>query len=76
MWDPSIAKGTGTPAVGGLSIAQVRRFLEEVFQWPQTRYVEVTEINPLLDYTNQTALYAYGTVRPFVDKAGEGNSGI
>ncbi len=76
VWDPSIAKGTGTPAVGGLSIAQVRSFLEEVFQWPQTRYVEVTEINPLLDCTNQTALYAYGTVRPFVDKAGEGDSGI
>lgn len=75
VWDPSIARGTGTPAVGGLSIAQVRSFLEEVFQWPQTRYVEVTEINPLLDCANSTALYAYGTVRPFVDKAGE-DSGV
>lgn len=74
VWDPSIARGTGTPAVGGLSIAQVRGILEEVFQWPQTRYVEATEINPFLDYTNQTALYAYGTVRPFVDRAGEGAS--
>lgn len=71
VWDPSVARGTGTPAVGGLSIAQVRGILEEVLQWPQTRYVEVTEINPLLDYTNQTALYAYGTVRPFVDRAYE-----
>nr|BAL56525.1 arginase [uncultured Bacteroidetes bacterium] len=74
VWDPSFARGTTSPAPAGLSIAQVRTFLEEIWDLPQTRFVEVTEINPLLDRDNQTALYAYGTVRPFVD--GEGAAGM
>lgn len=67
VWDPSFARGTASPAAGGLSIAHTRAFLAEVLLWPQTRFVEVTEINPLLDQANQTGLYAYGTIRPFID---------
>ncbi|GIV24815.1 MAG: arginase [Bacteroidia bacterium] len=67
VWDPSFARGTTSPAAGGLSIAHTRAFLAEVLLWPQTRFVEVTEINPLLDQANQTGLYAYGTIRPFID---------
>ncbi len=51
---------------GGLA-SRTRAFLAEVLLWPQTRFVEVTEINPLLDQANQTGLYAYGTIRPFID---------
>lgn len=67
VWDPSFARGTGTPAPGGLSIAQVRTLLQELLMHEKVRFVEVTEINPLLDRDNQTALFAYGTVRPFID---------
>lgn len=74
VWDPSFARGTGSPAAGGLSIAQVRALTEELFRWPQTRFVEVTEINPLLDRENQTALYAYGTVRTFIEGGQNGAS--
>ncbi|MCS7297186.1 MAG: arginase family protein [Bacteroidia bacterium] len=67
VWDPAFARGTGAPAPGGLSIGQVRTFLKEAFLWEKVRFVEVTEINPLLDRDNQTALFAYGTVRPFIE---------
>ncbi|MCX8111806.1 MAG: arginase family protein [Bacteroidia bacterium] len=67
VWDPSFARGTGAPAPGGLSIAQVRAFLQEIILHEKLRFLEVTEINPLLDRDNQTALFAYGTVRPFID---------
>ncbi|MEN2992917.1 MAG: arginase family protein [Bacteroidia bacterium] len=67
VWDPSFARGTGSPAPGGLSIAQLRLLLNDLLRWKETAFVEVTEINPLLDRENQTALYAYGTIRPFID---------
>ncbi|MCS7188997.1 MAG: arginase family protein [Bacteroidia bacterium] len=67
VWDPSFAPGTGSPAVGGLSIAHLRVFLDRVLSWSATRFVEITEINPLLDRENHTAMYAYGTVRSFID---------
>ncbi len=68
VWDPSFARGTTSPAPGGLSIATVRTLLHELLSWPQTRFVEVTEINPLLDQGHDTLLYAYGTVRPFIER--------
>ncbi|MCX7606295.1 MAG: arginase family protein [Bacteroidia bacterium] len=67
VWDPSFARGTGSPAAGGLSIGQVRSLLDELLSWPKTLFLEVTEINPLLDRENQTALYAYGSIRSFID---------
>jgi arginase len=75
VWDPSFARGTTSPAVGGLSIAQTRLLLGEVLSWPITRFLEVTEINPLLDRENQTALYAYGTIRPFIEGT-DGGGGL
>jgi len=68
VWDPSFARGTGSPAPGGLSIAAIRTLLQELLQWPQTRFVEVTEINPLLDQGHETLLYAYGTIRPYLER--------
>lgn len=68
VWDPSFARATTSPAPGGLSIGSVRALLHELLSWPQTRFVEVTEINPLLDQGHDTLLYAYGTVRPFIER--------
>jgi len=68
VWDPSFAKGTGSPAPGGLSIAATRTLLQELLLWPQARFVEVTEINPLLDQGHETLLYAYGTIRPYLER--------
>lgn len=68
VWDPSFARGSGSPAPGGLSIAATRTLLQEVLLWPQTRFVEVTEINPLLDHGHDTLLYAYGTIRPYLER--------
>ncbi|MCS6895168.1 MAG: arginase family protein [Bacteroidia bacterium] len=67
VWDPSFARGTGSTAPGGLSIAHVRNLLNELFAIEKVRFLEVTEINPLLDRENQTALFAYGSIRPFID---------
>ncbi|MCS7152320.1 MAG: arginase family protein [Bacteroidia bacterium] len=67
VWDPSFARGTGSAAPGGLNIAQIRMLFQEIISLEKFRFLEVTEINPLLDRDNQTALYAYGTVRPFID---------
>lgn len=75
VWDPSFARGTSTPVPGGLSIAQVRAFLQEILLHEKVRFVEVTEINPLLDRDNQTALFAYGTIRPYIDGTMEGSRG-
>lgn len=67
VWDASFVKGTGTPAPEGPSLAATRQILHALWEMPMPKILEVTEINPLTDQHNQTALYAYGSIRPFVE---------
>lgn len=53
--DSAIVPGTGTPVTDGLSIGQARDFLNSFWQMENLACLEFTEINPLLDYANQTA---------------------
>lgn len=53
--DSAIVPGTGTPVTDGLSIGQARDFLNSFWELENLACLEFTEINPLLDYANQTA---------------------
>lgn len=54
--DASIAPGTGTPEVGGLSYEQARRFLELVCTRNRLVGFDLVEVNPSFDPTQITAL--------------------
>ena len=54
--DASIAPGTGTPEVGGLTYEQARRFLELVCTRNRLVGFDLVEVNPSFDPTQITAL--------------------
>ena len=54
--DASVAPGTGTPEVGGLSYEQARRFLELVCTRNRLVGFDLVEVNPSFDPTQITAL--------------------
>lgn len=56
--DASLAPGTGTPEVGGLTYEQARRFLELVVTNNRLVGFDMVEVNPLYDPTQITALLA------------------
>ncbi len=53
--DPSISKGTGTPAQNGLSLEEATFLLRKLWQLPNLCGLEITEINPLVDSKNSMA---------------------
>ncbi len=60
--DPSEAPGTGTPVKGGLSYREAHLVMEMLFDSGQLGSIEMVEINPILDYRNQTASLAVGLI--------------
>ena len=56
--DPSEAPGVGTPVRGGLTYREAHLAMEEVAQSGMLGSIEVTEINPILDQENRTAILA------------------
>ena len=60
--DPSEAPGTGTPVKGGLSYREAHLVMEMLYDSGQLGSIEMVEINPILDYRNQTALLAVGLI--------------
>ena len=60
--DPSEAPGTGTPVKGGLSYREAHLVMEMLYDSGQLSSIEMVEINPILDYRNQTALLAVGLI--------------
>ena len=60
--DPSEAPGTGTPVKGGLSYREAHLAMEMLAESGQLGSIEMVEINPILDYRNQTAALAVGLV--------------
>lgn len=60
--DPSEAPGTGTPVKGGLSYREAHLVMEMLHDSGQLGSIEMVEINPILDYRNQTASLAVGLI--------------
>ncbi len=53
--DASLVPGTGTPVENGLSWIEAKSLLESLWVLPNTKALEITEINPLKDHYNQIA---------------------
>jgi arginase len=56
--DPSEAPGVGTPVRGGISYREAHTLMEAVAASGSLGSLEITEINPILDRENQTAILA------------------
>jgi len=55
--DPSVAPGVGTPIPGGLSYREAHLLMETIAECGCMSSLEVTEVNPILDYKNQSAAF-------------------
>jgi len=60
--DPTEAPGTGTPVQGGLSYREAHLVMEMLYESGQLGSIEIVEVNPILDYRNQTATLAVGLI--------------
>lgn len=56
--DPTEAPGVGTPVRGGITYREAHLALEEVAARGNIGSLEITEINPILDRSNATAILA------------------
>ncbi|HEX3548832.1 MAG TPA: arginase [Candidatus Elarobacter sp.] len=56
--DPQEAPGVGTPVRGGLTYREAHLLMEGVAESGTLGSLEITEINPILDRENQTAILA------------------
>jgi arginase len=53
--DPSVAPGVGTPVPGGLSYREAHLLMETIAECGCMSSLEITEVNPILDYMNKSA---------------------
>jgi arginase len=53
--DPTISRGTGTPAPNGITEKQAAALLQRLMQSPKVCCFEITEVNPTLDKENLMA---------------------
>ncbi len=56
--DPSVAPGVGTPVPGGLSFRETHLLMEAIADCGCISSLEVTEVNPILDNQNKSAVFA------------------
>jgi arginase len=56
--DPFVAPGVGTPVQGGLSYREAHLLMESIAECVCMSSLEVTEVNPILDSKNRSALFA------------------
>ena len=56
--DPSIAPGVGTPVPGGLSYREAHLLMESIAECGCMSSLEVSEVNPILDDKNKSAIFA------------------
>lgn len=56
--DPSVAPGVGTPVGGGLSYREAHLVMETVAEFGAMGSLEMVEVNPILDHSNQTGQLA------------------
>ncbi len=55
--DPTVAPGVGTPVPGGLSYREAHLLMESIAECGCMSSLEVTEINPILDHQNKSAVF-------------------
>jgi arginase len=60
--DPSVAPGVGTPVPGGLSYRETHLLMESIADCGCISSLEVTEVNPILDDKNKSAIFATDVV--------------
>jgi arginase len=56
--DPIIAPGVGTPVPGGLSYREAHLLMESIAECGCMSSLEITEVNPILDDKNKSAVFA------------------
>jgi|SRR5690554_787787 len=56
--DPAIVPGVGTPVPGGLSYREAHLLMESIAECGCMSSLEVSEINPILDNQNKSAVFA------------------
>lgn len=56
--DPTVAPGVGTPVPGGLSYREAHLIMESIADCGCMSSLEVTEVNPILDSKNKSAVLA------------------
>ncbi|NWF89699.1 MAG: arginase [Ignavibacteriaceae bacterium] len=56
--DPTLAPGVGTPVPGGLSFRESHLLMESIAECGCMSSLEVTEVNPILDDKNKSAVFA------------------
>lgn len=56
--DPTIVPGVGTPVPGGLSFRETHLLMEAIAECGCMSSLEVTEVNPILDDKNKSAIFA------------------
>jgi len=55
--DPLVAPGVGTPIPGGLSYREAHLLMETIAECGCMSSLEIAEVNPILDYKNQSATF-------------------
>jgi arginase len=65
--DGSLVKGTGTPVPNGLTVKEATKILTTILKDPKVVCFEITEINPLLDQENRTAIRVFPIFRDAVN---------
>jgi arginase len=55
--DPLVAPGVGTPIPGGLSYREAHLLMETIAECGCMSSIEIAEVNPILDYKNQSATF-------------------
>ena len=60
--DPLVAPGVGTPVPGGLSYRETHLLMESIAECGCLDSLEVTEINPILDYKNKSAKFVVDVI--------------
>ncbi len=63
LLDPSIAPGVSHPESGGLNMVELTELLRACFATGKAKYVDIAELNPLIDTTGQTSVAARDVVK-------------
>ncbi len=66
--DPLVAPGVGTPVPGGLSFREAHFIMEYLAETRMVASLDVTEVNPILDTRNSTAVFAIDVVSSCMGK--------
>lgn len=66
--DERMVPGTGTPVAGGLTLREAHLVLELFCETNAIRSIDMVEVNPLLDFQNQTAKTALALIESALGK--------